>query len=115
MKGGMKYNQRDIVLVPFPYSDLTAIKQRPALIISNKKLNKSQDRLCCLITSVPSKDGILIKKKDFEEGRLPFESWIKPHRIFSVDIKVIRRKLGKVEGSFYESVVKGINRYLRRD
>jgi len=114
MKGGMKYNQRDIVLVPFPYSDLTAIKQRPALIISNKKLNKSQDRMCCLITSVQSKDGILVKKEDFEEGKLPFESWIKPHRIFSVDIKVIRRKLCKVKGSFHEKILGEINKYLRK-
>lgn len=30
------YDQRDIVLIPFPYSDLTGSKQRPALIVSNK-------------------------------------------------------------------------------
>lgn len=41
MKNGIMYNQREIILVPFPYSDLTSSKQRPALIISNSLVNKS--------------------------------------------------------------------------
>ncbi len=32
---GIMYKQREIVLLPFPYSDLSAIKKRPILIISN--------------------------------------------------------------------------------
>ena len=35
MKGGIMYEQRDIILIPFPYSDLTGAKLRPALILSN--------------------------------------------------------------------------------
>ena len=67
MKGGTMYKQRDIVLIPFPYSDLSGAKQRPALIISNKNLSKSQDRMCCLITSTNTKDGTKnIRKKSNE-------------------------------------------------
>ena len=57
------YDQRDIVLVPFPYSDLTGSKQRPVLIISNNKINKTEDRICCLITTKPHKDDLPIEKK----------------------------------------------------
>jgi len=46
MNGGTVYKQKDIVIIPFPYSDLTGSKQRPALIISNNKINKTQDRIC---------------------------------------------------------------------
>ncbi|MEK6886775.1 MAG: type II toxin-antitoxin system PemK/MazF family toxin, partial [Nanoarchaeota archaeon] len=60
MKGGIVYKQRDIVLIPFPYSDLTGAKQRPALIISNNKINHTQDKICCLITSNSTADGIKI-------------------------------------------------------
>ena len=45
MKGGTMYEQKDIILIPFPYSDLTGSKKRPALIISNQKLNKSDVQL----------------------------------------------------------------------
>ena len=36
------FEQKDIVLVPFPYSDLTGAKLRPALIISNPTLTLLQ-------------------------------------------------------------------------
>ncbi len=49
---GITYNQREIVLVPFPYSDLTTTKRRPVLIISNNDYNHNfQDVLVYVITS----------------------------------------------------------------
>jgi len=87
------YDQGDIVLIPFPYSDLSGAKQRPALIISNKKVNRSEDRICCLITSNPSSDGIKIEKSYYAGGALPFQSWIKPHRLFTIHAGIVRKKL----------------------
>lgn len=108
------YEQKEIVLLPFPYSDLSAIKQRPALIISNKKLNNSDDRICCLITSNPESKGIEIKNSDFEESNLPFQSWIRPHRIFTVDKSVIKKKLCKINNDFHDRIINQINQYLKR-
>jgi mRNA interferase MazF len=46
------YKQGDILLIPFPYSDSTAIKQRPVLVISNSHYNESQqDIIVAAITS----------------------------------------------------------------
>ncbi|MBI2110159.1 type II toxin-antitoxin system PemK/MazF family toxin [Candidatus Woesearchaeota archaeon] len=39
----LKIEQRDIVLIPFPFSDQTSKKVRPALVISNNLFNRSQD------------------------------------------------------------------------
>ena len=39
----MNYKRGDVVLVPFPFTDLTTIKQRPALIISSGKFNSMQE------------------------------------------------------------------------
>lgn len=106
------YEQREIVLLPFPYSDLTGAKQRPALIISNKKFNKTSDRICCLITSNKIKDGILANK--FEEGKLPFKSWIKPCRIFTIDERAIKRKLCKIDKNLFSKVIDKFNEYLEQ-
>ena len=106
------YNQREIVLVPFPYSDLTASKQRPALIISNSKVNRSEDRICCLITSNSFNEGMLIENKNFEKGKLPFKSWIKVNRIFSVNEKIIRRKLCTLNKEFHNKILGEINKIL---
>jgi len=106
------YKQREIVLVPFPYSDLTASKQRPALIISNSLVNRSEDRICCLITSNFFNEGIPIENKNFESGKLPFKSWVKVNRIFSVNEKIIRKKLCTINREFHGRLLAEIGKIL---
>ncbi len=36
----LRLSQRDIILIPFPFSDLAGSKVRPALVISNNAYNK---------------------------------------------------------------------------
>lgn len=108
MTGGIMYDQKDIILLPFPYSDLTGSKRRPALIVSNDKLNTTQDRICCLITSQQPDIGVFIAKRSIEEGDLPFESWVKPQRIFTVNEKIIVKKLCRVSTAFHKSILQKI-------
>ncbi len=108
------YEQKDIVLIPFPYSDLTGSKQRPALIISNSLVNKTEDRICCLITSQQPQGGLPIADNCFSEGKLPFKSWVKPYRLFTVHEKIIKKRLCAIAGSFHDKVVAKVNEYVVR-
>lgn len=110
MTDGTTYNQRDIVLIPFPYSDLTGAKKRPALIISNTNL-KGEDKICCLITS-NTREGIQITRDAFEGNKLPFESIVKPHRIFSIHEKIINKKLTRVTKKFHEKIIEELLRKI---
>lgn len=48
----LKVKQRDIILINFPFSDLTGTKVRPALVISNNEYNQNKlDALVLAITS----------------------------------------------------------------
>ena len=114
MKGGIMYKQKDIILIPFPYSDLTGAKQRPALIISNEKINKTQDRICCLVTSKSSKDSMIMDNNCFEEGTLPFKSWAKQYRLFTIHEKIIKKKLCTVSNDFYDKILGAINKCIER-
>ena len=107
------YEQKEIVLIPFPYSDLTLSKKRPALIISNEKINKMQDRICCLITTKPHKNDLKINDDYFEEGTLPFKSFIKPHRIFTIQENIIIKRLCKINNTLHKLVVDKINEYIK--
>ena len=115
MKGGIMYNQKEIVIIPFPYSDLTGAKQRPAIIISNKTINNTEDRICCLITSNPSKEGLLITDKNFYSGKLPFKSWVKTHRLFTIHSGVIKKKLCTVTDDFHNQIINKINEHIKKD
>jgi mRNA interferase MazF len=106
------YDQKDIVLIPFPYSDLTGAKKRPALIISNNRINSTEDRICCLITSNQPEDGILLN--DFESGKLSFKSWVKPHRLFTIHEKIIRKKMCTISDEFHEKVIHSIHECVKR-
>jgi len=108
------YDQNDIILIPFPYSDLTGSKRRPALIISNEEINNTEDRICCLITSNPHKEDLTMTRDCFEEGSLPFKSFVKPHRIFTVYKGIIVRKLCTINNKFHDRVIEKLNEYLKK-
>ncbi|MBI4360192.1 type II toxin-antitoxin system PemK/MazF family toxin [Candidatus Micrarchaeota archaeon] len=108
------FDQNEVVLVPFPFSDLTGTKQRPALVISNDKVNKSEDRICCLITSNAPKDGVLVSSTALRQGSLPFKSWVKPQRIFTVSQRLIRKRICTVSNEFHEDILAKLAGYLKR-
>lgn len=115
MSAGTSIEQRSIILIPFPYTDLSGAKKRPALVISTLDFNmKSEDAICCLITSNPEdrQYSIKITNKDMESGFLEFESKIKPYRIFTVNKKLIYKILGKLNLSTSKLVVEEINKIL---
>jgi len=92
-------NQRDIVLLPFPFSDQTGLKVRPAIIISNDSFNKpSEDVIVCAITSVidKSKHSVLLDQKDMENGYLHQQSAIKVENILKVKKSLILKTIATV-------------------
>ena len=53
-RSGTRFEQGDILILPFPFSDLSSIKQRPVLVLSNSEYNKkTEDIVTCGITSNP--------------------------------------------------------------
>ncbi len=65
-----KFIKGDIVVIPFPFSDLSGSKRRPAFVITELPGN---DILLCQITSKSGRDKFIITlgKSDFNSGNLP--------------------------------------------
>ncbi|MEK6871320.1 MAG: type II toxin-antitoxin system PemK/MazF family toxin [Nanoarchaeota archaeon] len=91
---------------------ITGSKQRPALIISNEIVNNSHDRICCLISTIEQRGDIQILKNDFNKGKLPFTSFVRSHRLFTIHEKIIKKKICAVNEKFHTIVLKKINEYL---
>jgi mRNA interferase MazF len=95
----------DIVIIPFPFSDLSGSKKRPALVLADLPGN---DIILCQITSQHSKDiyTVEINSSDFISGSLPIASNIRPSRIFTADKNIIIRKTGTVKSTITAKVSK---------
>ncbi len=85
----------DVVVVPFPFSDLSQSKRRPALVVSKLE---GDDVILCQITSQSIKDNyaISLDDKDFEIGSLKQPSNIRPNRIFTADGHIVLYKVGNL-------------------
>ena len=101
------YKQGEIVIVPFPFSNLSSIKQRPVLILSkNEDNNLNEDIITCGITSNirNSKYSVLIENKDLLEGDIPKPSRIKVDKLFTISQNIIKKKVGRIKKEIFEKV-----------
>lgn len=101
-----KFVKGDIVIVPFPFSDLSSNKRRPALVLADLP---GEDIILCQITSQETKDqfSIPISNSDFISGDLPVNSNIRPTKIFTADKKIIIRKQASLK-SYVQMKVRNI-------
>lgn len=86
------YKKGDIVIIRFPFADSAEYKKRPALIISNDKVNKTGDYLMVQITSKDKKDDLSfpLKISDFTDKKeLPLKSFVRIHKIFLLNQSLI--------------------------
>jgi len=104
----MKYKKGDIVIIGFPFSELSSTKKRPALIISNDTVNKTGDYLMVQVTSKIRNDtlSLPINKTDFVNGNeLPLQSCIRRHKILLLNESLIKYKNTAVNTGFLGLVI----------
>ena len=91
-----KFVKGDVVVLPFPYTNLTVSKNRPSLVVATLK---GVDLILCQITSQSrnDEDSIEIKQKDFQQGKLGIDSFIRSSRLFTADFSIIKYKAGKIK------------------
>lgn len=82
-----------IVLVRFPFTDLTNAKLRPALVVSNK-LSVHSDVVVCFMTSQKNEDIHSVFIKANSENGLKTDSMIRFDKIATLNKKVILGELG---------------------
>lgn len=93
----------EVVVLPFPQTDLQAGKRRPALVVAGIR---GDDLILCQITRQARNDSasISLLAGDFERGRLVHDSFIRPQRPFTVEHSVILYAAGRVEDSNLKEV-----------
>ena len=99
-----------VVLIPFPFSDLSRTKLRPAVVLAT--LDKD-DCILCQITSQPyDTHAIELNQQDFAEGSLQRTRYARPGKLFTAHQSLLQSEAGKLTTSslnaLREKVVKTI-------
>lgn len=94
----MAFRRGDVVLIPFPYTDLTATKTRPAVVVSSDFYHAVRSELLlAYVSSQVSKahdtiDYVLI---DWAQAGLPKPSFVRP-KIAAVEPTLIAHQIGRL-------------------
>jgi len=107
----MIVNQKEIVLLPYPFSDLKGTKVRPALVVSNNKFNKKSDDCIMVPLTTIIKDELystIITQGDMSSGKLLRTSRIRADKIFCVEKNLIVMKIGMVNDDSFGKVRDGV-------
>jgi len=100
--------QRDILLVPFPFSDQSGNKVRPVVVISKDRFNKQSGGIIVIaVTSIIKTDAysIPISTKDVEEGILHDRCCIKVESVIKLDKNLIIKKVGRIKQQKFNKIL----------
>jgi mRNA interferase MazF len=99
-----RFVKGDVVIVPFPFSDLTLSKRRPALVLTDLA---GDDLVLCQITSQSVRDNYSLELLDidFDSGSLNKPSNIRPNRLFTADRHIVLYKTGRLKQEKIERVI----------
>lgn len=102
----------DVVVVPFPFSDLTQAKRRPALVLAALQ---GDDLILCQITSQHVRDShaIRLAESDVEGGSLRRPSNVRPNRLFTADRNIILYNVGRLREQKVADVIEKVVNILR--
>jgi mRNA interferase MazF len=100
------------VLVPFPFSDLSRSKLRPALVLADAGRD---DWILCQVTSNPYGDARAIALTDasFRTGSLRVTSYARPGKLFTANHDLVVAHLASLAGGTFSQVIDAVIDILR--
>lgn len=103
----------DVVVVPFPFSDLSSAKRRPALVVAALP---GDDLILCQITSQAVRDGfaLLLDDSAFQQGGLRLPSNARPNRLFTAERRIIVSRAGRLRREKCDEIIEAIIAILRK-
>ena len=94
----------DLLLVPFPFSDLSATKRRPVLALTGP--DSYGDFIALPVTSRPQAEhGVALVAADLVHGKLPAPSWVRTDRVVTLNASLVIKTVGRVADRVVDSAV----------
>jgi len=96
-----------VVLVPFPFSDLSQAKLRPAIVLADAGRG---DWILCQVTSKPYGDPKAVQLTDLDlvSGSLQVVSYARPGKLFTANRNLIVAQVAILKPELFKKVVEAI-------
>lgn len=101
----------DVVLLRFPFSDLSGAKLRPVLALV---VLDSDDFIAVQITSKQKRGALELAENDFNQGGLRTVSFVLPGKLFTADQKIIVKRVGRLKDAVREKIKDAVIQILRK-
>ena len=100
-----------VVLIPFPFSDLSNSKLRPAVVIAEVDHG---DWILCQVTSQAYSDrqAIEISDDSLQQGSLQRISYVRPGKLFTAHSTLVRRQVGQLKSEVLKQIVDKIKNLI---
>lgn len=117
MPSTTRYRRGDIVLVSFPFTDLSSSKRRPALVVSPDSFNDATaDLVLAAITSHIVEDAALtIVEEDCIDGTLPKTSALKPTKLFTLHSSLVLKKVCALRRDKLDAVLDDLRQFFSQE
>ena len=102
-----------VVLVPFPFSDLSRTKMRPAVVLAEAGRD---DWILCQVTSNPYGDekAVTLAEKDFQSGSLRVTSYARPGKLFTANASLVAETIGLLKKAAIKKLIEGVVEMLEK-
>ncbi len=110
--------QRDLLIVPFPFSDQSGRKVRPVVVISDNTFNShSEDVIVVGVTSNVKKERYSsnLTNNDLEEGKLFTNCMIKVENILRLEKGLVIKKIGKIKEEKLQEIILLLDKIINGD
>ncbi|MBM3153629.1 MAG: type II toxin-antitoxin system PemK/MazF family toxin [Chloroflexi bacterium] len=96
-----------VILVPFPFSDLSRTKMRPAVVLAEAGRD---DWILCQVTSNPYGDerAVTLAEKDFKSGSLRVSSYARPGKLFTANSSLVAETVGSLKKAALKKLIEGV-------
>ncbi len=103
-----------VVVVRFPFSDLSNSKLRPAIVLADAGRN---DLVLCQITSQPYTDPIAVEisNADLTSGSFRKHSYARPSKLFTANSEIITKKIGELRSEKQAQIIRAIVSLLEKN
>lgn len=109
----MTFERGELLLIPFPFTDLSATKRRPVVALTAP--DHYGDFIGLAVTSrTHHAEVVAISIDDLVSGSLPAASWIRTDRVVTLNASLVTKSIARIAEPVVNVAVQQLCDYLNR-